>query len=96
MPFWSTIAETERWQVIYYVKTFSERFKKDTAPKVVTVGSVASTPDSIKRGQELFKETKCFECHGEDGRGNGPFDRSFANGMEYALQGKGFIQGMEF
>ena len=72
MPFWSTIAETERWQVIYYVKTFSERFKKDTAPKVVTVGSVASTPDSIKRGQELFKETKCFECHGEDGRGNGP------------------------
>ncbi|MBI2470054.1 MAG: c-type cytochrome [Planctomycetes bacterium] len=72
MPFWSTITETERWQVIYYVKTFNEQFKKDSAPKVVSVGAVASTPDSIKRGQELFKETKCFECHGEDGRGNGP------------------------
>ena len=47
--FWSTIAETDGWQVIYYVKTFSKRFKKDTAPKVVTVGSVASTPDSIKK-----------------------------------------------
>ncbi len=72
MPFWSTISETERWQVIYYIKTFNGQFKKDTTPKVVSVGSVASTPESIKRGQELFKETKCFECHGDDGRGNGP------------------------
>jgi len=72
MPFWSTISETERWQVIYYIKTFSEQFKKDTAPKVVPVGSDVSTPDSVKRGQELFKEMKCYECHGEDGRGNGP------------------------
>src|SRR3990172_6069100 len=60
MPFWSTISETERWQVIHYIKTFNEQFKKDTAPKVVPVGSVASTPDSIKRGQELFKEMKCY------------------------------------
>ncbi len=72
MPFWSTISETERWQVLYYVKTFNDQFKKDAAPKVVTVGSVASTPESVERGRELFKETKCFECHGEDGRGSGP------------------------
>ncbi len=72
MPFWSTISETERWQVLYYVKTFNEQFKKDANPKVVSVGSVASTPDSIQRGRELFKEMKCFECHGEDARGNGP------------------------
>lgn len=72
MPFWSTITETERWQVIHYIKTFQEQFKKETTPKIVPVGSVASTPDSIKRGEELFKETKCFECHGVDGRGNGP------------------------
>ncbi len=72
MPFWSTISERERWQVIYYIKTFNDQFKRDTNPKVVPVGSVASTPESIKRGEELFKETKCFECHGEDGRGNGP------------------------
>ncbi|HHT9128347.1 MAG TPA: ethylbenzene dehydrogenase-related protein [Candidatus Wujingus californicus] len=71
MPFWYTISETERWQVIYYIKTFNEQFKKDP-PKIVSVGSVPSTPESVQRGQELFKETKCFECHGEDGRGNGP------------------------
>ena len=72
MPFWSTISETERWQVIYYIKTFNDQFKRDGTPKTVTLGSVASNPESVKRGQELFKETKCFECHGEDGRGNGP------------------------
>ena len=72
MPFWYTISETERWQVLYYVKTFNEQFKTETSPKVVSVVSVVSTPDSVQRGAELFKEFKCFECHGDDARGNGP------------------------
>ncbi|MBE7445299.1 MAG: c-type cytochrome [Planctomycetia bacterium] len=72
MPFWNTISEKERWQAIHYIKTFNEQFKKDATPQVVSVISIASTPESVNRGQELFKETKCYECHGEDGRGNGP------------------------
>ena len=72
MPFWSTISEVERWQALYYIKTFNEQFKKDGSPTVVSVGSVLSTPDSVKRGEELFKEVKCYGCHGDDGRGNGP------------------------
>ena len=38
MPFWSTISEAERWQVIYYVKTFNEQFKKDSSPRSSALG----------------------------------------------------------
>ncbi|MCF6157911.1 MAG: c-type cytochrome [wastewater metagenome] len=73
MPFWYTISEKERWQVLYYLKTFNNQFKESGAAKMVSLGGgIPSSPESIQRGKELFKETKCFECHGEDGRGNGP------------------------
>lgn len=72
MPFWSTISEAERWQVIYYIKTFNEQFKKETSPAVLSVESPVATQESIEKGRELFKQVKCFNCHGEEGRGNGP------------------------
>lgn len=33
MPFWSTLTTEERWQVIYYIKTFNESFKDKEAQK---------------------------------------------------------------
>ncbi|MEE8191053.1 MAG: cytochrome c, partial [Candidatus Scalindua sediminis] len=37
MPFWSTLSSEERWQVIYYVKTFYEGFKESEAHEVVPI-----------------------------------------------------------
>lgn len=72
MPFWSTLSSEERWQVIYYVKTFYEGFKESEAHEVVPIsGEIPSDSESVKRGKELFKEAKCLLCHGEDGRADG-------------------------
>lgn len=96
MPFWNTISETERWQVIFYVKTFNEQFKKDVTPKVVSVVSIASTSESVKRGQELFKETKCYECHGEDGRGNGPLTVALQTEWNMSYRARDLTKGWNF
>jgi len=72
MPFWNTLTPEERWQVIYYIKTFNSEFKGNAERTAVSIGGgSASSPDSIKRGKKLFKEAKCILCHGEDGRGDG-------------------------
>lgn len=72
MPFWSTLTAAERWQVIHYIKTFNKDFKDKAAPKEVSLGAVkASDQESVKRGKKLFKEAKCFLCHGEDGKADG-------------------------
>ena len=72
MPFWSTLSSEERWQVIYYVKTFYEGFKESEAHEVIPIsGEIPSDSESVKRGKELFKEAKCLLCHGEDGKADG-------------------------
>ncbi|MFN3532082.1 MAG: ethylbenzene dehydrogenase-related protein [Candidatus Brocadia sp.] len=96
MPFWSTISEAERWQVLYYVKTFNDQFKKDGTPKVVPVSVVASTPESVKRGQELFREMKCFECHGDDGRGNGPLTVALQTEWNMPYRARDLTKGWNF
>lgn len=96
MPFWNTISETERWQVLYYVSTFNGQFKYDQPAKVVAVGSVPSTPESIKRGQELFREMKCFECHGEDARGNGPLTVALQTEWDMPYRARDLTKGWSF
>ena len=72
MPFWNTLTVEERWQVIHYIKTFNEDFKAKEAPGVASLGAeVASSSESVNRGKKLFKEAKCFLCHGEDGKADG-------------------------
>ncbi len=40
--------------------------------KVIKIGDPpAATEALIARGKEVFKENKCFQCHGNEGRGNG-------------------------
>lgn len=72
----SGLTEEERWQVIYYIKTFSEDFldpDRDPTQQLVKVSKqVPSSPESIAKGKELFQKMKCWECHGENSRGNGP------------------------
>jgi mono/diheme cytochrome c family protein len=84
MPSWKRLlSEEERWQVIAYVKTFSDRFKDASSPKTVPVGQEPPmTEESIAKGKEIYHkkaQPPCALCHGETGRGNGPLARGVAN-----------------
>ena len=84
MPSWKRkLSEDERWQVLAYVKTFSDRFTKEKKPTPITVGTEPpSTPESIAKGKEIFQKTAkppCAQCHGENGRGNGILVRAVTN-----------------
>jgi mono/diheme cytochrome c family protein len=77
MPSWkSLLSEEQRWQVIYYERTFSPEFDKAASAKTVTMGAEPpSSPESIKKGDEIFHDSAkaaCFICHGQEGRGDGP------------------------
>ena len=72
------LSETERWQVIAYIKTFAQEFKDPEldpvkSGKVVTLPSNRPpyTPELVGKGKEAFKKAKCSSCHGMLGRGDG-------------------------
>lgn len=77
MPGWAELPLEERWGLVYYIKSFSERFTKAKEdgkypPPTIKVGKpIPSSPESIKKGEEIFFELECDMCHGEDGRGDG-------------------------
>jgi mono/diheme cytochrome c family protein len=74
MPSWFPLTKQERTDLVAYIKGFSPRFiEEDADPPVAIPPETQLTPESIARGRELYQTTlKCAECHGADGRGNGP------------------------
>jgi DMSO reductase family type II enzyme heme b subunit len=72
MPSWGVLPERERRQVVQYIKTFSESFS-GPAPTPITIPTeVPSSAESIARGKELYRDAECWQCHGDEGRGDGP------------------------
>ena len=67
------LTEEERWQVIYYIKTFYADFADpefDPYKQVVKVAKeISSSANSIEKGKKIFQEMKCWECHGDGGKG---------------------------
>jgi mono/diheme cytochrome c family protein len=73
MPSWKPLTRQDRVDLVAYIKGFSPRFQEEKpgAPVVIPPESPTS-PDSVKRGAELFQSMNCWLCHGKEGRGNGP------------------------
>ncbi|MDR4505969.1 MAG: ethylbenzene dehydrogenase-related protein [Candidatus Scalindua sp.] len=72
MPFWSSLSSEERWQVVYYIKTFNTAFEKKSQNASTSGGNeIPVSPESVKIGSELFKDAKCVNCHGEGGKADG-------------------------
>ncbi len=93
MPFWNSLSFEQRWQVIHYIKTFNKKFKENDSRKEVSTGAGnASTPESIERGKKLFKEAKCFLCHGEDGKADGPITTTLKGKWDIPFKARNLSQ----
>lgn len=101
MPsFANLLNETERWQVIYYIKTFSEYFADtslDPYKNVISIGSpLQATPDNIKKGREAYEKAECFKCHGNEGRGNGESARDLTDQQGYRILPRNLTKGWQY
>jgi mono/diheme cytochrome c family protein len=67
------LSESERWAVVEYLKTFSERFQKQAAQPPIPIPELPRrSRELVGQGRKLYEEAGCFTCHGVDGKGNGP------------------------
>lgn len=87
MPSWRPLTRQERVDLVAYVKTFSPRFTEEKPSPPMEISSEPPTsPDSVKRGGELFQTMNCFLCHGKEGRGNGPSAASLTDSKGYPIK----------
>lgn len=91
MPSWSILSEDDRWALVKFIKTLAIFYDEDEeeyfnifelrgeSPEVYISAEPEVTPESIKRGENIFKNViGCPKCHGEDNKGltreDGDFD----------------------
>jgi DMSO reductase family type II enzyme heme b subunit len=92
MPAWTTLSAEERWLVIGYIKTFSDVFK-DKFTVVAPATEVAPSPAVVARGKEVYQRAKCWECHGQAGRGDGPAAPTLKDDAGDAMQAADLTKG---
>jgi mono/diheme cytochrome c family protein len=86
MPSWKPLTKQQRIDLVAYVKSFSSRFKEEKPADPLTIPpEPATSPESVKRGGELFQSMNCWLCHGKEGRGNGPSAASLTDSKGYPI-----------
>ncbi|HJO17147.1 MAG TPA: c-type cytochrome [Vicinamibacterales bacterium] len=75
MPSHTDLSETDRLDVIAYIKTFSPRWEQDEPGEPFTIDAAPSyvgSADSTEQGVTVYQTMRCATCHGETGLGDGP------------------------
>ena len=72
MPAWRALSGRQVENVIAFIKHFSTRWMSEPVPPPLAVPpEPPTTPDSVRRGSELWARLRCATCHGDRGQGAG-------------------------
>jgi len=94
MPTWHEIPDKDRLAVITYIKTLSQRWKDEKPePPIVLPTPPPATPALLARGKELYVKAKCWECHGDTGRGDGPSADQLKDDLKFPIRPADFTKG---
>jgi cytochrome c oxidase cbb3-type subunit I/II len=81
------LSEEERRAVARYVKTFSQRFKKQKLGQPISISQKPREDrEFIALGKTLYKDAGCDSCHGPDGKGDGPSAESLKDSWGFPIQ----------
>lgn len=74
MPAWPEFNDRQLTQLAFYLKTFSPAFAGlDSPPQAMDLPRPPSySEESAERGEVIYEELGCSQCHGDLGRGDGP------------------------
>ncbi len=67
------LSQAELDAVVAYIKSLSPRFAASPVSTPLAIPPAPPrTADAIARGRQVYEKAECFECHGRQGRGDGP------------------------
>jgi cytochrome c oxidase cbb3-type subunit I/II len=94
MPTWHELPEKDRISVITYIKTLSPRWKEEKPEPPIPIGEPPkATPDLLARGKELYVQAKCWQCHGNSGKGDGPSAGELKDDLGFKMVPADFTKG---
>ncbi len=94
MPTWHELPDKERLAVVTFIKTFSTRWKEERPEPAVAIGDPPkATPPLVARGKDLYQKAKCFQCHGDTGKGDGVSASDLTDDFDFPIRPADFTRG---
>jgi mono/diheme cytochrome c family protein len=93
MPAWDRLPEEDLRAVAARVKSFSPRFAAERAAPVAVAAPPPATPQRIQDGRKVYELMKCAECHGPQGRGDGPASATLRDSKGLPIRAYDFTRG---
>ena len=95
MPTWHELPEKDRIAVIAYIKTFSPRWKEEKPEPPIPIGDppAADARSCWPAARTLYAQAKCFQCHGESGKGDGPSAGELQDDLKFPIRPADFTRG---
>jgi cytochrome c oxidase cbb3-type subunit I/II len=94
MPTWHEIPEKDRIAVIAYIKTLSSRWKEERPEPPLVIGDPPkATAELLAKGKDLYVKAKCWECHGDGGKGDGPSAAQLQDDLGFKIRPADFTRG---
>jgi mono/diheme cytochrome c family protein len=77
MPSNGDLSPSEISKIIEYIKTFSKVWTENAndascAPITINKPDYLGSAESISKGEQIWVKMKCADCHGAEGKGDGP------------------------
>jgi len=93
MPAFKFLPERDRWAVVAYIKTLSERWEEEKEYQEDPI-EVSEPPmptlESVAAGKVVYKEMKCAKCHGHLGKGDGPSAANLKDDNDLPIEPRDF------
>jgi cytochrome c oxidase cbb3-type subunit 2 len=94
MPTWHELPEKDRIAAIAYLKTFSSRWKEERPEAAIVIADPPrATPELLARGKTLYAQAKCAQCHGDEGKGDGPSATELQDDSKFPIRPTDFTRG---
>lgn len=94
MPTWHELADKDRVAVIAYIKTFSPRWREETPEPPIPIGEPPqATPELLVSGKALYRQAKCWQCHGDGGKGDGVSAGDLKDDLGFKILPADFTRG---
>lgn len=95
MPAWFALPSNDRWALVHYVKTFATVFKEQKPENPIKISEPPPvSPKLIAEGADLFIKSKCWDCHGSLGKGDGAAAATLEDDSGQPIQPADFTMGV--
>lgn len=96
MPDWPNLSESQRRDVIAYIKSFSRFFEGADVQPLQFASDPGAGGDALEAGEAAYQKLECWKCHGESGRGSGNSTPTLEDWREFPIRAADLTEPWNF